>query len=161
MAKASPSAASNSSEYTVLNSYETPEPSRFPFGMPEGVPHGLASGGGLSAIPKSGVPPRVPESSQSDPEDWLREAQGFNPSIPAPKHPSLRGAGLPVPVDPEGEMRRMEARLRDQHGAELRRLKENADREFTRRLKLMEEENEQRVNSRSAFSLSRRSSASC
>ena len=43
-------------------------------------------------------------------------------------------------------MRRMEARLRDQHEAELRRLKENADQEFTRRLKLMEEENEQRMN---------------
>ena len=43
-------------------------------------------------------------------------------------------------------MRRIEARLRDQHEAELRQLKDNADREFTRRLKLMEEENEQRMN---------------
>ena len=100
----------------------------------------------MSAVPKSGVPPRVPESQQSDPEDWLREAEGFNPSIPAPKHPSLRGAGLPVPVDPEGEMRRMEARLREQHEMELRRLKENADREFSLRLKLMEEGNQRKMD---------------
>ena len=139
MAKPSPSAGSNTSEYTVLNSYETPEPSRFPFGMPEGVPYDSVRGGASTGAPKPRIPSSVPEAGKSDPEDWLRDIEDFDPKVPAPKHPNLRGGGLPVPVDPEGDVRRMEARLREQHEAELRRLKENVDREFSLRLKLMEE----------------------
>ena len=120
MAKPSPSAVSNSSEFTVLNSYETPEPSRFPFGMPEGVPYEAAKGGVPASAPKARVPSSVPETGKSDPEDWLRDIEDFDPKVPAPKHPNLRGGGLPVPVDPQGDVRRMEARLRDQHEAELR-----------------------------------------
>ena len=50
-----------------------------------------------------------------------------------------------MPVDPHDEVRKTEDRLRKQHAEELRRLKENADREFTPRLKLMEEQNDKKM----------------
>ena len=91
MAKPSPSAGSNTSEYTVLNPYETPEPSRFPFGMPEGVPYDSVRGGASTSAPKPRIPSSVPEAGKSDPEDWLRDIEDFDPKVPAPKHPNLRG----------------------------------------------------------------------